>query len=221
MKWSIFNMRIILLNTALLLMSIPTVSQNTMRIHYRDRTEQDIAISQIDSITFVEKDSQDEEENVTLTGSWLWAKKEAGYYELLTFNEDYTYTGYDYYFSYRFDTQTYGWYSLYGNMLSLQSNGFGYRRRYNWYIRSLTDNAFEVMTNMGAYTYYRLQPETIYIQDPGASAKFDNGVSIVFADGVIAKAEGSEIVGINKGITYILVSTAEQDKILAYQVIVK
>lgn len=156
-----------------------------------------------------------------MTGSWLWANKEAGYYELLTFNEDCTYTGYDYYFSYGFDTYTYGWYSLYGNMLTLQSNGFGYRRRYNWYIRSLTDNAFEVMTNMGAYTYYRLQPETIYIQDSGASAKFDKGDSIVFADGVIAKAEGSEIVGINKGITYILVSTAEQDKILAYKVIVK
>ena len=67
--------------------SIPIVSQNTMRIHYKDGTEQDIAISQIDSITFVEKDSHDEEENVTLTGSWLWAKKEAGYYELLNFND--------------------------------------------------------------------------------------------------------------------------------------
>ena len=206
---------------SLLCCTLPIAAQNTMRIHYKDGTEQDIFISQIDSITFVEKDIYDEEEDGTLTGSWLWANKEAGYYELLTFNEDYTYTGYDYYFSYRFDTQTYGWYSLYGNMLTLQSNGFGYRRRYNWYIRSLTDNAFEVMTNMGGYTYYRLQPETIYIQNPGASAKLDEGDFIIFADGVIAKAEGSEIVGINKGITYILVSTAEQDKILAYKVVVK
>lgn len=201
--------------------SIPIVSQNTMRIHYKDGTEQDIAISQVDSITFVEKDNYDEVENVTLTSSWLWANKEAGYYELLTFNEDYTYTGYDYYFSYGFDTQTYGWYSLYGNMLTLQSNGFGYRRRYNWFVIGMTGNALEVMTNMGAYTYYRLQQETIYIQDGGSSAIFDNEDNIVFADGVIVEAEGNQLVGKAKGTTYILVSIAEQNKIVAYKVIVK
>lgn len=201
--------------------SIPIVSQNTMRIHYKDETDQDIAISQVDSITFVEKDSQDEEDNVTLTGSWLWAKKEAGYYELLTFNADQTYTGYDYYFSYGFETQTYGWYSLYGNMLTLQSNGFGYRRRYNWFVTGLSGNALEVMTNMGAYTYYRLQPETIYIQDGGLSAVFDNEDNIVFTDDFIVKAEGNQLVGKAKGTTYILVSIAEQNKIVACKVIVK
>ena len=201
--------------------SVPIVAQNTMRIHYKDGTAHDISISQIDSITFVEKDSYDEEKSASLTGSWLWANKEAGYYELLTFNEDYTYTGYDYYFSYGFDTQTFGWYSLYGNMLTLQSNGFGYRRRYNWYMRSLTDNALEVMTNMGAYTYYKLQQETIYIQESGTSVLLDKGNSIVFVDGVIIKAEGNQIVGISKGTTYILVSLAEQDKIVAYKVVVK
>ena len=201
--------------------SIPIVSQNTMRIHYKDETDQDIAISQVDSITFVEKDSQDEEDNVTLTGSWLWAKKEAGYYELLTFNADQTYTGYDYYFSYGFETQTYGWYSLYGNMLTLQSNGFGYRRRYNWIVTGLSGNALEVMTNMGAYTYYRLQPETIYIQDGGLSAVFDNEDNIVFTDDFIVKAEGNQLVGKAKGTTYILVSIAEQNKIVACKVIVK
>lgn len=212
---------IILFCFALLLCCIlPIASQNTMRIHYKDGTAQDIFISQIDSITFVEKDNYDEEEYVTLTGSWLWANKEAGYYELLTFNEDQTYTGYDYYFSYRFDTQTYGWYSLYGNMLTLQSNGFGYRRRYNWYIRSLTDNAFEVMTNMGAYTYYRLQPETIYINER-ESAVFDNEDSIVFADGIIVKAEGNQLIGKAKGTTYILVSIADQGKIVSYKVSVR
>lgn len=200
---------------------VPIVAQNTMRIHYKDGNKQDISISQIDSITFVEKDNYDEEENVTLTGSWLWANKEAGYYELLTFNEDCTYTGYDYYFSYGFDTQTYGWYSLYGNMLTLQSNGFGYRRRYNWFVIGMTGNALEVMTNMGAYTYYRLQQETIYIQESGTSVLLDKGNSIVFVDGVIIKAEGNQIVGISKGTTYILVSLAEQDKIVAYKVVVK
>jgi hypothetical protein len=192
-----------------------------MRIHYKNGAEQDIAISQVDSITFVEKDSHDEEENVTLTGSWLWAKKEAGYYELLTFNEDHTYIGYDYYFSYGFDTQTYGWYSLYGNMLTLQSNGFGYRRRYNWFVTGMTGNALEVMTNMGAYTYYRLQPETIYIQDGGSSTVFDNEDNIVFADGVIVEAKGNQLVGKAKGTTYILVSIAGQDKIVAYKVTVR
>lgn len=201
--------------------SIPIVAQNTMRIHYKDGAEQDIAISQIDRITFLEKDSQDEEENVTLAGSWLWAKKEAGYYELLIFNEDHSYTGYDYYFSYGFDTQTYGWYSLYGNMLTLQSNGFGYKRRYNWFVTGLSGNALEVMTNMGAYTYYRLQPETIYIQDGGSSTVFDNEDNIVFTDDFIVKAEGNQLVGKAKGTTYILVSIAEQNKIVACKVIVK
>lgn len=201
--------------------SVPIVAQNTMRINYKDGTEQDISISQIDSITFVEKDSHEEEEDVTLTGSWLWAKKEAGYYELLTFNEDQTYTGYDYYFSYGFDTQTYGWYSLYGNMLTLQSCGLGYRRRYNWFITGMTGNALEVMTNLGAYTYYRLQPETIYVQDGGSSAVFDNKDIIVFADGVIVEAERNQLVGKTKGTTYILVSIAGQDKIVAYKVNVR
>lgn len=201
--------------------SIPIVSQNTMRIHYKNGTEQDIAISQVDSITFVEKDSDDEEKNVTLIDSWLWAKKEAGYYELLTFNEDQTYTGYDYYFSYGFDTQTYGWYSLYGNMLTLQSNGFGYRRRYNWFVTGMTGNALEVMTNMGAYTYYRLQPETIYVQDGESSDVFDNEDNIVFTDGVIVEAKGNQLIGRVKGTTYILVSIAGQDKIVAYKVNVK
>ena len=200
---------------------VPIVAQNTMRIHYKDGNKQDISISQIDSITFVEKDSYDEEKSASLTGSWLWANKEAGYYELLTFNEDYTYTGYDYYFSYGFDTQTYGWYSLYGNMLTLQSNGFGYTRRYNWFVTGMTGNALEVMTNMGAYTYYRLQPETIYIQDGGSSTVFDNEDNIVFADGVIVEAKGNQLVGKAKGTTYILVSIAGQDKIVAYKVTVR
>ena len=190
-----------------------------MRIHYKDGTIQDILISQIDSLTFVEKDGS--EVDVSLYDSWLWANKEAGYYELLIFNEDYTYTGYDYYFSYGFDTQNYGWYSLYGNMLTLQSNGFGYRRRYNWYIRSLTDNVFEVMTNMGGYTYYRLQPETIYIQESGTSFILDKEDHIVFADGVIVKAEGDKIVGLFQGTTYVLLYSQKTGKVLAYKVIVK
>lgn len=190
-----------------------------MRIHYKDGTIQDILISQIDSLTFVEKEN--EEEEVSLIGSWLWANKEAGYYELLTFNEDHTYIGYDKYFSIGFDIQTYGWFSQYGTMLTLQSNGFGYRRRYNWYIKSLTDNAFEVMTNMGVYTYYKLQQETIYIQESGTSFILEKGDHIVFADGVIVKAEGNKIVGLFQGTTYVLLYSQKMGKVLAYKVIVK
>ena len=134
----------------LLLCSGSHVAQNTMRVHYKNGTEQDILISEVDSVTFVEKVVPDEE--VSLTGSWLWGNREAGYYELLIFNDDHTYTGYDNYFSYGFDTKTYGWYSLYGNMLTLQSNGFGYKRMYNWFVLGLSNNALEVMTKMGGFT---------------------------------------------------------------------
>lgn len=84
------------------------MAQNTMRIHYKDGTVQDISISQVDSIKLVDADSVSvvEAEQV---GSWLWSSVELGYYELLSFNKDYTYTAYDNYFTYGFDTMTYGW----------------------------------------------------------------------------------------------------------------
>jgi len=125
-----------------------------MRIHYKSGVHTDIAIAEIDSLTFVEgdgykHDNDNVDEDASLVGSWLWGDIDAGYYELLTFNDDHTYTGYDNYFTYGFDTQTYGGYSHYGAMLTLQSNGFGYKRRYNWYVAALTGNALEVMTRMG------------------------------------------------------------------------
>ena len=107
-----------------------------------------MAIEQIDSITFVDESDVSQVEG-SLTGSWLWGDADADYYELLTFNEDKTYTGYDNYFTYGFDTMTYGWYAQVGAMLTLQSNGFGYNRRYNWFVKGLTGNALDVMTKMG------------------------------------------------------------------------
>ena len=203
---------------ALLFCSGSLMAQNTMRIHYKDGTKQDISISQIDSVTFVDKEVP--EDNVSLTGSWLWGNKDVGYYELLTFSEDHTYTGYDNYFSYGFDTMTYGWFSWYGNMLTLQSNGYGYQRRYNWFIMGLTSNALEVMTKMGAYTYYKLQPEEIYVSESELYTGFADGCSIVFADEVIVRAEENKLQGLIQGSTYILVRKASDDKILAYKVIV-
>ena len=203
----------------LLLSSISLMGQNTMRVHYKNGTEQDILISEVDSVTFVEKVVPDEE--ASLTGSWLWANREAGYYELLTFNDDHTYTGYDNYFSYGFDTMTYGWYSLYGNMLTLQSNGFGYKRMYSWFVLGLSSNALEVITKMGGFTYYKLQQETLHVSMSVVYSEFPVDDSIIFADGIIVKAVGNHLQGLRQGATYILIRDGSEGKIMAYQVIVE
>lgn len=203
----------------LLFSSISLAAQNTMRIHYKNGTEQEILISEVDSVTFVEKVVPDED--VSLIGSWLWGNSEAGYYELLTFYDDHTYTGYDNYFSYGFDTMTYGWYSLYGNMLTLQSNGFGYKRMYNWFVSGLSSNALEVMTKMGGFTYYKLQQETLYVSMSAAYSEFPKDSSIIFSDGIIVKAVWNQLQGLRRGTTYILVHDSFEDKIMAYKVIVE
>ncbi len=208
-----------LISIALLFCSVTLMAQNTMRIHYKDGSEQDISISEVDSVTFVEKKAP--EAPVSLTGEWLWAGKEEGYYELLSFSDDQTYTGYDKYFTYGFDTMTYGWYNRYGNMLTLQSNGYGYRRLYNWFIIGLTDNALEVMTKMGPFIYYKLQSETLYLSQSEIYRGFADADSVVFADDVIVKAEGSKLQGVVPGTTYVLVKKAVEDKIYAYKVVVK
>jgi hypothetical protein len=202
----------------MLLCSVSLMAQNAMRVHYNDGTEQDIFLSQVDSITFVEK--SEPEEKVTLTGGWLWGRRESGYYELLVFNDDYTYTGYDRYFTYGFDTMTYGFYSQYGTMLTLWSNGFGYQHRYNWYIMGLTTNALTVMTKMGAFTYYKLQSDVIRLSNPGSYMELDDVDSIVFTDGVVVRAEGNKLHAIASGTTYVLIRKAEEDKIYAYKVVV-
>ena len=209
----------VIISLVILLCSVSLMAQNTMRVHYKDGKEQDIPISQIDSVTFVTQAAQEEE--ASLTGSWLWGNQEAGYYELLTFNEDHTYTGYDNYFSYGFDTMTYGWYSPYGNMLTLQSNGFGYNRVYKWFVVGLTGNALEVMTKTGPYTYYRLQPEVLHISLSEAYSGFAESDFVIFTDGVIVKDEGNKLQGLVQGTTYILVKIAAEEKIKAYQVIVE
>ena len=202
----------------MLLCSVSLMAQNAMRVHYNDGTERDIFLSQIDSITFVEKSEPEEE--VMLTGGWLWGRREAGYYELLVFNDDYTYTGYDRYFTYAFDTMTYGFYSQYGTMLTLWSNGFGYQHRYNWYIMGLTTNALTVMTKMGAFTYYKLQSDVIRLSNPGSYMELDDGESIVFTDGAVVRADDEKLYAIASGTTYVLIRKAEEDKIFAYKVVV-
>lgn len=208
----------ILIACCLFGLSIVSSAQNNMRIHYKGGAVSDIPIEEIDSVTFVKRDTPVEE--VTLIGSWLWGNQEQGYYELLAFNEDYTYTGYDNYFAYGFDTMTYGWWAQIGAMLTLQSNGFGYQRRYNWYITELTDNALGVMTKMGPFTYYKVQPELLHLQVNG-TLECEEGDSFVFADGVIATIQDNKLVGLALGETYIQKYIADSKRIVAYKVDVR
>ena len=193
-------------------------AQNQMRIHYKGGTVSDIPVEEVDGITFVQKDTPAEE--VTLIGSWFWGSLEQGYYELLTFNEDRTYTGYDYYFAYGFDTMTYGWWAQIGAMLTLQSNGFGYQRRYNWYVTELTENALGVMTKMGPFTYYKLQPETLRMQ-VNETLTCEAGDSFDFADGVTIAIQDNKLVGLAAGVTYIKKYIVDSDAIFSYKVIVE
>ena len=217
---SIPNMYRLFLIIALFASCCMVLAQSHMRIHHKGGGQSDIAIEQIDSITFVDGKEVAMEE-ASLTGSWLWGDVEAGYYELLTFNENKTYTGYDNYFTYGFDTMTYGWYLQMGNMLTLQSNGFGYNRRYNWFVMGLTDNALDVMTKMGRFVYYRLQPEVLHLQVGNEPLACENGDSFVFADGVVARIAEGKLQGVAKGTTYVQKHIAETDCIVAYKVLVE
>ena len=194
------------------------MAQNTMRIHNIDGSVYEIPIEDVDSISFVEKDI--EQQQTLLVGEWLWGNQDQGYYEVLTFNEDKTFTGYDNYFSYGFDTMTYGFYSQNGAMLTLWSNGFGYNRHYNWYVMGLSDNALEVMTKMGPFTYYKLQPCTIRLK-VGESLACNEGESFIFADSVVAKIENEKLIGISFGMTYIEMFITASNTILAYMVFVE
>lgn len=86
---------------------LSATAQSHMHIHHKDGGTSDVPIEQIDRITFV-KGSDESNGMVSMTCSWLWGDTEAGYFELLTFNEDKTYMGHDKYFTYGFDAMTYG-----------------------------------------------------------------------------------------------------------------
>ena len=206
----------------LLLRSVTLMAQNTMRVHYKNGREQNIPIEQVDSVTFVKGDdtASDPVEDISILGSWLWGNLEQGYYELLTINDDHTYTGYDNYFSYGFDLMTYGWWAQIGAMITMQSNGFGYQRRYNWYITELTENALGVMTKMGPFTYYKLQPETLTLQVNG-TLTCQEGDSFVFADGVRATIQDNKLVGLMPGETYIQKYIAASKCLVSYKVMVE
>ena len=205
----------------LIVCGIFVFAQNTMRIHLNGGTHLDVPFSQVDSVTFVDVESDTlSVADAELLGEWLWGSDEAGYYEVLTFNADYTYTGYDNYFLYGFDTRTYGWYSRYGSMLTLWSNGIGYQYRYNWFVTSLPANSLSVMTKMGPFNYYRVKPDLIKLH-VGESLTCDNGDSYVFADGVIARVEGNQLYGVATGETYILKMLDSTQIIVGYKVVIE
>jgi len=210
--------RAVIILCGLLGLSIVGSAQNQLRIHYKSGAVSDVPIEQVDSITFLQKDTPEEE--ATLIGDWFWGNTEQGYYELLTFNEDRTYTGYDYYFAYGFDTTTFGWWAQVGAMLTMQSNGFGYQRRYNWYITELTENALVVMTRMGSFTYYKVQPETLTLEVNG-TLSCEEGDSFVFADGVKASIQDNKLVGLMPGETYVQKYIAARKCIVSYKLIVR
>lgn len=194
-------------------------AQDTMRIHFKGGGYSDVAIGQVESITFVDGGDAPTTE-ASLIGGWLWGSQEQGYYEMLTINDDHTYTGYDNYFSYGFDTMTYGWWAQIGAMITLQSNGFGYQRRYNWYITELSENALGVMTKMGPFTYYRLQPETLHLPVNG-TLTCEGDDCFVFADGVTATIQDNKLTGLTAGTTYVQKRIAISNSILSYKVIVE
>ena len=194
-------------------------AQDNVRIYYKNRAHIDIPITEIDSLTFADSDTVSIVD-AELTGSWLWGSAEKGYYELLSFNKDHTYTAYDNYFTYGFDTTTYGFYSQYITMLTLWSNGFGYQHRYNWYITGLSPNALSVMTKMGPFTYYRMQHEVIKLK-VGEKLNIKDEETCVFVDGVIVLLEDNQLIGNAHGETYILKMITQTKIIWAYKLMVE
>lgn len=199
--------------------SIVSFTQDYIRIHHKDGNHSDMPVNMIDSITFV-SENEAKSDNGELAGSWLWDDTIAGYYELLTFNSDHTYIGYDNYFIYGFDTTTYGFYLHHNALITLQSNGFGYRRKYTWFIMGVSDEAFEVMTNTGSFVYYKLQPEFITLS-VGESLECHDKDRFIFADGVTAAIVNNALQGLSKGTTYIEKYVATKDAIVAYKVVVE
>ena len=53
------------------------LAQDTMRIHYKGGGCSDVAIEQVDSITFV-KESDAPSAEVNLIGAWLWGNQQQG-----------------------------------------------------------------------------------------------------------------------------------------------
>ena len=103
-------------------------------------------------------------------------------------------------------------------MLNLWSNGYGYRRTYRWYVTGLTENALEVMTQMGSFIYYRIQPEVYSLKVGEELYLCKDGDYYVFTDGVKVLDDEGKLKGVCEGLTYILKYNAKSGLIMAYKV---
>ena len=214
------KLRIIGLLVAIGMVLLVRAQATDMYIFYKDGSRLGVPMAHVDSITFGQQDVTPQLWT-DIRGSWLWAGSEQGYYELLTFNADNTYRGYDRYFSYGFDTSNYGFYALMGNLLTLRSYGLGYQRVYRWFVTALADNALEVMTPMGSFTYYRLQSDVIRLKAGGAPFVPAEGDSLLFADGQSARIDGGVLYGLLPSTTYVLLHHMATSRIVAREVLIE
>ena len=83
---------------------------------------------------------------------------------------------------------------------------------------ALTENALDVTTRMGRFTYYRLQQEVIHLQAGGEPLECDGVDSFVFADGVVVSITDGKLQGGSRGTTYIQKYVTDTNCIVAYKV---
>jgi len=208
----------------LLLVCAGLMAQNTMRVNRVDGTYVDIPVSDIEDVTFINQENPVGE--ATLAGQWLWGSKSEGYFELLTFNEDGSFIGYDKYFEFGTTYNMYGTYTRIGSILNLRFTmqgygvGAGYTYRYQLLIQDLTEYDLSVMTQYENYTYSRLQKE-VFKLSKNQTLKCSDGDYFVFADDDFLSGTNTELKAINTGTTYILKYLSSKNHILAYKVVVE
>ena len=75
-----------------------------------------------------------------------------------------------------------------------------------------------VMTRVGRFTYYRLQPEVINLQAGGEPLGCEGSDRFVFADGVVVSITDEKLQGVSRGTSYIQKYVADTNGIVAYKV---
>ncbi len=208
--------KLILLTALATMLPAMALAQNTMRITYKDGTIQNVDITRVDSIIFV--DMEPKPQDASITGDWMWGGLREGYYEVISFSTGRTFTAEDCYFAYGYTNHTYGTYTYSGIQLNLFSNGIGYKRMNRWFVTYLSDNELEVMTQMGSFTYYRLQPETIRLEAGKDRLSCEAGEVWAFADLTTAGIEDGQLVGLQPGTTYVQKYNTADNTTKAYKV---
>lgn len=211
--------RIIMTTILSLLLPIMAPAQNTMRIVYKDGTIQNVDIMRVDSIIFVDMESKPQD--ASIAGDWMWGGLREGYYEVISFANSRTFTAEDCYFAFGYTNHTYGTYTYSGIQLNLFSNGIGYKRMNRWFVTYLSDNELEVMTQMGSFTYYRLQQETIRLKAGADRLACSDDEIWSFADLMTAGIEDNQLIGLQPGTTYVQKLNTSTNTTKAYKVIVE